>query len=390
MKPESLLPLGLKGSRLLRFLAGEIAAGRVRPGEPKTFVTYANALRGVGISEIHHAGQQLRQEGLAELNGWTMIDAGLPKIAALIVNQNSHRPSAPFFTSHDREPDDLRWWMEQANAAIGYDWSPYLAEARTEDEPTARDREDSDELPDYRGVVTREPAPAHIRKTKVSIGEILRRLATGQSEAEIVRACPGLRRADIRAGLAYAADREQETAASVPGQSRLSTLASRWQGSLTLPKSDPDDPRMDYLLKRYWRHQVGRVQPASQETTPEQHGEEQWVAVERYVTGKVIAMDGTRTPNVQVLLEGTGDTLTISGSKAQLAGKAFLDQTVTLRIAAEEHLETKDVRNARLIELLPLRQEVDEEALARLWKKGRAVWQHVGSANAWVEEARGN
>lgn len=264
MKRESLPSLGPKGARLLRLLVGEIARGRIRKGEPETFVTYAEALRGLGIDDIYRAGQQLNREGLAQLNVWTMSDDALPKVAALIVNQDSHRPSAPFFESHDRAPDDFEWWMEEASRAIDFDWDPYLAHShdRATGTVTARVREDEEPdrygVPDYRRIITVEPGKRGgrpcIRGMRITVGDILGWLAAGMTAQEIIEEFPDLTAQDIRASLAYAAEREKQSEETGKKLSRLSSYAEKWGGKFTLPESAPDDPRMDYLLEKYRRH----------------------------------------------------------------------------------------------------------------------------------------
>ena len=117
--------------------------------------------------------------------------------------------------------------------------------------------------------------------------------------------------------------------------------------------------------------------------------ENAWVAVEKYVTGKVMDMGG-KSPNVHLQLSDRTELLKISATEQQLAGKPHLFHEVTLRISAEQHLHTKELRDAHLIEFLPVSQEVDEGALTKLWEKGRTAWQHVAGATAWVEEIRGH
>lgn len=50
-----------------------------------------------------------------------------------------------------------------------------------------------------------------VRGTRVSVGDVLGYLAGGMTETEIVGDCPQLSRDDIRACLAYAAERERRT-----------------------------------------------------------------------------------------------------------------------------------------------------------------------------------
>jgi uncharacterized protein (DUF433 family) len=66
---------------------------------------------------------------------------------------------------------------------------------------------------DYRQIITVEPGKRGgkpcIRGLRITVYEVLSYLASGMSEDEILKDFPYLTRDDIRACLAYAADREQ-------------------------------------------------------------------------------------------------------------------------------------------------------------------------------------
>ena len=66
---------------------------------------------------------------------------------------------------------------------------------------------------DYRDIVTQEPGKRGgrpcIRGMRIAVADILAWLAAGMSTAEIIADYPELTEADIRAALAYAADRER-------------------------------------------------------------------------------------------------------------------------------------------------------------------------------------
>jgi uncharacterized protein (DUF433 family) len=67
---------------------------------------------------------------------------------------------------------------------------------------------------DYRQRITIEPGKRGgkpcIRGLRVTVYEVLEYLASGMSEAEILNDFPDLTREDIRACLAFAADRERK------------------------------------------------------------------------------------------------------------------------------------------------------------------------------------
>lgn len=66
---------------------------------------------------------------------------------------------------------------------------------------------------DYRSIITQESGKRGgrpcIRGMRIAVSDILGWLAAGMSHAEIVADYPELTEADIRAALAYAADRER-------------------------------------------------------------------------------------------------------------------------------------------------------------------------------------
>jgi len=66
---------------------------------------------------------------------------------------------------------------------------------------------------DYRDRITTEPAQRGgkpcIRWMRITVGDVLEYLASGMSEEEILEDFPYLEREDIRAVLAFAADRER-------------------------------------------------------------------------------------------------------------------------------------------------------------------------------------
>ena len=66
---------------------------------------------------------------------------------------------------------------------------------------------------DYHGIITQEPGKRGgrpcIRGMRIAVADVLGWLAAGMTPAEIIADYPELTDADIRAALAYAADRER-------------------------------------------------------------------------------------------------------------------------------------------------------------------------------------
>jgi uncharacterized protein (DUF433 family) len=68
---------------------------------------------------------------------------------------------------------------------------------------------------DYRNIITIEPGKRGgqpcIRGMRLTVSDVLSYLASGMDEAEVIKDFPELTSEDIRACLAFAADRERHT-----------------------------------------------------------------------------------------------------------------------------------------------------------------------------------
>lgn len=231
--------------RLLGAIAESIARGEMRENEPETFLTYAEALKRLGERTPNFkAGVRLKKLGLDELDGWTRAHEALPKVAALIVNKKSRRPSRGLAEAHGLDPEGSEWetwWMAQANRSIRYDWNPYVEGRKVI----------WVERPPMRAVFAQEDPVASL-----DVRDLLRWLAAGQTEADILREHPGLSAGEIRSALNWAAGALKPSPEWASEGSKMSSLAERWAGEFELPQAEPGDARLDYLLERYRRHRA--------------------------------------------------------------------------------------------------------------------------------------
>jgi uncharacterized protein (DUF433 family) len=73
---------------------------------------------------------------------------------------------------------------------------------------------------DYRRIITLEPGKRGgkpcIRGLRITVYDVLEYLASGMTEQEILRDFPELTSEDIKACLAFAADRERKLTSSLP------------------------------------------------------------------------------------------------------------------------------------------------------------------------------
>jgi len=185
--------------------------------------------------------------------------------------------------------------------------------------------------------------------------------------------------ADVRTDLAHL----DETGDLDAIQPKRAQVIERWQ--MRARRS----PRRVYSVATAQLAHPIRVSNTSQF----QHGSENaWVSVEKHLTGKVVDLGGKQDPNVHLVMADTSESVCVGATEQQLAAEKEnqLYKTVTLRVQGEQHLRTKALRNLRLIQFSPQTTEVDEQALASLWEKGRKAWKDVKSAAGWVEDLRGN
>ncbi len=117
---------------------------------------------------------------------------------------------------------------------------------------------------------------------------------------------------------------------------------------------------------------------------------DQWVQVERYIRGEIQDLGGATKANAHVKLPD-GTTLKVTTHRDVLRDETVnrLYKLAMLRIKAEYNVQTRDLRNARLMEFVEYEPQVDEEDLARMTRRGANAWKDVGDATAWVDELRG-
>lgn len=224
-------------------------------GKAWPFLTYSAALDRLGVKGWVNAGQALGREGLSDLGEWTVRHASLPKVDALIVAESTRLPGAGFLRAHGFEEwneESTTWWLREAFKSITFDWNPYLASGAWAEVSTAPaenlGRVQEEEEPEgQRGTITGTPAGStRVGTTQFTVADILQWMAEGKSEDQILKAHTVLKQADIRASLAYAAERERK--AGKP------TFTERWAGKFQLPTPDPKDEKLTFLLERYERN----------------------------------------------------------------------------------------------------------------------------------------
>ena len=107
---------------------------------------------------------------------------------------------------------------------------------------------------DYTKIITIEPDKRSgkpcIRGTRMTVTDVLEYMAGGMTPEEIVAEFPDLTLEDIRACLAFAADRERETASGVISEVELLTKNPKFLAFLDSCKNETATVSLDEVEER--------------------------------------------------------------------------------------------------------------------------------------------
>ncbi len=119
-------PLSAEARQILGVLVEHIRTGGIRADDPRTYLGYKEVHEVLGLPLRGLTfGVSLARQGLEELAYWTR-DNDLPAISGLIVDKSRLLPSYGYFELFGRNNDDFRWWRQEIEKALIFDWSPYL------------------------------------------------------------------------------------------------------------------------------------------------------------------------------------------------------------------------------------------------------------------------
>lgn len=159
---------------------------------------------------------------------------------------------------------------------------------------------------------------------------------------------------------------------------KRAAVIERWQ------KAARRSSTRSYLLADTSKHLAVRVNAQSDFRNTV---EAAWVPVEKYLTGLVTDMGGANKANIHLKLP-YGHVQMIAADQQLLADeeKNRLYKSVTVRVRAEESLQTGELRNLSLVAFQPEPSGWNEAAFAELVKKGTQAWKDV--PDDWLDELR--
>jgi hypothetical protein len=119
--------------------------------------------------------------------------------------------------------------------------------------------------------------------------------------------------------------------------------------------------------------------------------QDHWVAVEKYIFGRIVDIGGTTEANVDLVLEGSGQRIKAVSTEYYLRDRKpnCIHHRVQLQIAGQENVKSGELKDVRLLALVGEGPSYDEAELEALIEKGTQAWQNVGDVTAWVREQRG-
>ena|SRR5690625_1656531 len=126
-------------------------------------------------------------------------------------------------------------------------------------------------------------------------------------------------------------------------QPRRAEVIEQWQARARANPSRSYSLSADGLAKPVLIKNESRLQRGA---------ENAWVEVEKYLSGRVTNAGGKREPNIHLDLLDSGESLVVRSTEENLSAEHQnpLYKVVTLRVAAEQHLHTRALRDIRLIQ----------------------------------------
>ena len=117
--------------------------------------------------------------------------------------------------------------------------------------------------------------------------------------------------------------------------------------------------------------------------------EDPWVAIEKYVHGRVVDWGGKVKANIHLEMDD-GSMLKISASQDLLAQEErnHLYRAAVLHISAEENLLTGKIRNPRLLSFQVHQPVYDDAEFDLMVQRGTTAWSGVADAASWLEDLR--
>ena len=165
---------------------------------------------------------------------------------------------------------------------------------------------------------------------------------------------------------------------------RRADVVAKWQAK------SKGNPELRYLIRPHGMTAVKPVELSSK--TDYRIGDiVPWVKVEKYLFGTVVDMGGAQKANVHLRLEGSQQMVKLGTDQDYLKGQQQnrLYQKMLVRVEAEQHYKTGELRNLRLLAFEDYESKYDERALDRFAQAGKRAWADVPDAAKWVRQLRG-
>ena len=147
----------------------------------------------------------------------------------------------------------------------------------------------------------------------------------------------------------------------------------------------------DYKVSITTNKQYGNSITISSETDFHDDDQDQWVKVEKYITGKLFSQGGKNSANIHITPNDSTKDLIISSTPEYLNSLSVVNvyDTIQVRIEALQNIQTKELKDPHLLEFIGKAPSYDEDELNAAIEKGTKAWADVKDISTWVAEQRG-
>ncbi|WP_368642597.1 hypothetical protein ABRY95_07220 [Castellaniella ginsengisoli] len=162
------------------------------------------------------------------------------------------------------------------------------------------------------------------------------------------------------------------------------------------------DPKRAAVIERWQAssqqnpHRVYRVADVDERRhwhisheTDFRRAEDPWVAIEKYVYGRIVDWGGKIKANIHLEMDD-GMVLKISAEQGLLAREEQnrLYRHALLHIAAEENLLTGAIRDPKLLSFESHQPVYDDAEFEAMVRRGTTAWSGVSDVTAWLDDLR--
>jgi len=128
------MELAPNGADILRFLVKFTKSHSIKADDPRTFAGYKEIHDYLHLPMMGSTyGESLSKQGLADLAEWAR-DNNLPAVTGLVIDKQTWMPGEGYWTVNNKTDYDFKWWKEQIEKSILFNWDQFLSSIQDEND----------------------------------------------------------------------------------------------------------------------------------------------------------------------------------------------------------------------------------------------------------------